>query len=239
MLQEAQSNHSDIDDDQAACLLVFNDCADGVKNKRRTAGESVTAEGSLRQPCDVAYWRRRASQPQRQHIPSSRFPSTTLHSEKEWADAAALAEARTNEWFLEPPPWYKRFNDQDEPNDDTNRSRSHHDEETLRMRLMCPGSEGITKTRQGSAGRARHVLDEPLGYNNNLLSSVGAKRGRDVSRGMGGRTGAQGWGNGGSGAVRDPEAGAFVVRETGVAGVLQLLYVVSTQVQSNARGFER
>lgn len=100
------------DDSFRACLLVFTGAEDsGRLRKRRTAGESETAEGPLCQPCDLAYWR---AQP----------PGRGMKDHIRTA---------TRDWTLELPPWFRPHTGHGFPRSS---SPGVNDEETAKRELL-------------------------------------------------------------------------------------------------------
>lgn len=194
------------DESSRACLLVF---AGGGEHfvgaiNRRAAGESETAEGPLSQPCDVAYWRARR-RPQRREL-------TEEDDTAVWAWTAAL------------PPWFRphvgssggRTSSSSSSTTTPSSFSATDDENVVRRELLSPSfppwnSSISVPSREGKKKRS------------------GGLRSNESTR----QAAAPGIYGGvvGSG---EPPVGAFVVRETGYRGKLQLLYVAKTKVPRRA-----
>ncbi|CAM9461650.1 unnamed protein product, partial [Pylaiella littoralis] len=194
------------DESSRACLLVF---AGGGEHfvgaiNRRAAGESETAEGPLSQPCDVAYWRARR-RPQRREL-------TEEDDTAVWAWTAAL------------PPWFRphvgsgggRTSSSSSSTTTPSSFSATDDENVVRRELLSPSfppwnSSISVPSREGNKKRS------------------GGLRSNESTR----QAAAPGIYGGvvGSG---EPPVGAFVVRETGYRGKLQLLYVAKTKETEEA-----
>lgn len=211
------------DQSHGGCLLVFTG-GEGTGNivKRRTAGESEAGEGPLSQPCDVAYWRARQEKNE---------------------DTAVVLRA----WTPDVPPWFRRFTSTSGGSSSGGGggggsgsggfSPATADEAFLRGELLSPlfppdvspnpvvnksansaySSGEIKRSNQPSSERWRQ-------------KEVKVGRGRKESSPSGGDAGGGGGGGGGDGDGEGPKTGTFVVRETGVPGKLQLLFVTKTKV---------
>ena len=193
------------DDHSHGCLLVFTGGENAGKiRKRRTAGESETGEGPLSQPCDVAYWKARPKE-----------------------DTVVLRA-----WAPDVPPWFRRCTSGSGGSGGGGGgfSSAAADEAFLREELLSPHlPPGVTPTplnnfTPGAYPGERKQSDQPSSERKKG-KKVGMSReesGPDSDTGCGGGGGVDGGGT---------KAGAFVVRETGVPGKLQLLFVAKTKVQ--------
>ena len=219
---ERQGNTAALEGDESenqsngGCLLVFNG-GEGAGSivKRRTAGESEAGEGALSQPCDVAYWRARPKE-----------------------DAAVLWA-----WTPDIPPWFRRCTGDGSSGGGGGErggggfSPAGADEAVLRGELLSPllpsgvSPDLLKKSAPGvHFSGERKQSDQPLSERwRKKEAKVG--RGRKESSPSGTDSDAGGGGGGGGGAGEGPKAGAFVVRETGIPGKLQLLFVAKTKVQ--------
>lgn len=194
------------DQEARCCLLVFTDGESaGLPRNRRTAGESEEGEGPLRQPCDVAYWR---------GADASRSWSTSR--EKNGRTGSRV-------WQPQIPPWYRRYSTSSEPDGNT--------EVFLHKERLSPsggfgrpiGYDPPNTTGAGRAGLSTRKNARPSG-----IQELEGRR-REESR-SNTRTGLSGEGGTRKKSEREPELGAFIVRETGIPGELQLLFVTKSKV---------
>lgn len=273
--------------EEAPCLLVFAGCEHGIVNRRRTAGESESAEGPMNQPCDIAYWRRRSpttgrgvpaaatasvagaaeedispghgghgellqnssgqgsftslfSSREQYIVSSSVAPAATtlkramtsgLMSVTEVEEAEHLATARSRTWIPEIPPWFRPF-------DHGASSTDLEQEEALKQELLSPptpppvgGGRRISRKpeNKSDAGTADvppsthpQYSDPSLGLGLEKADTEHRYKREEKRKAAGMEAG---------GACRESQAGSFVVRETEVPGVLQLLFVIKTDVR--------
>lgn len=203
----------DVVDGQEArsCLLVFKGGESAcLSRSRRTAGESEAGEGPLHQPCDVAYWRGTAGALR----PRSRSPT----SAKNRGNGSRV-------WRPQTPPWYRRCATSSEPDGES--------ELSLRKELLSTSGvlgllvdDDLPKTQVlGSTG----ISAEDDTQHSEFPGFGDGRRERENSR-SNVRTGVGGGGGKGKTDGREPQLGAFVVRETGIPGELQLLFVAKPKV---------
>lgn len=188
------------------CLLVFSGFSEGMTNRRRTAGETVSGEGRMRQPCDVAYyWRGRKH--------ADNVADAVPLSRKCPASTAPPPAARVRAWIPSVPPWY--------------RCRNSADEESLRKELLSPTSRRQSRLNILQPNRADPALRgaQRLHHQAPRRSLTGGCKA--LLKGSSDRNNENGYGKCGAG---EPEVGSFVVRETGVKGELQLMFVATTKV---------
>eukprot|EP00903_Cladosiphon_okamuranus_P021088 g19371.t1 len=176
------------DDASSACLLVFNGGEDAERlRKRRTAGESEAAEGPVRQPCDLAYWR-----------PSGQGRGVEGHATAAWV------------WAPELPRWFRPHacygGRPGLSTDDVD------DEDKARKELLPPASpsQGESVPLRGD----NNGIKDPLARDENKRHARGSVDGGTVDG--------------------KPLLGAFLVRETGSVGKLQLLFVAKTKAAEEA-----
>lgn len=205
-------DHDVVDSQEArSCLLVFSGCESAcLSRSRRTAGESEAGEGPLCQPCHTAYWRRTTG---------------ASHSRSRSRPSANNRGNVSRVWRPQTPPWYRRCATSSEPDGER--------EESLRKELLSTsGGLGLLddddppKTQvSGSTG-----ISAEDDTQRSEFPGLGAGRRENENSRSNVRTSVGGGGGKGKTDGREPQLGAFVVRETGVPGELQLLFVAKPKV---------
>lgn len=237
------------------CLLVFNGGEDSRNlRKRRTAGESEAGEGALSQPCDVAYWRER---PKRGSTvlhawtpcPPPWFRRCTGGSGGNGGggggggfNPVAADEEFLRGELLSPLPPGMSLPGSNPP------SASHNAVKKSPLAAVYSGDRkqsgrpshpeksapvSLSGERQQSARFSSLKKSEPVVLSGERRQSDQPSsdpwRQDKVERRKYSSIPSNDIVGGGGGA--GPKVGAFVVRETGVPGKLQLLFVAKTKVQ--------
>lgn len=156
--------------------------------------------------------------------------ASSLMSVKEKEEAEATIKAQACTWTPEIPRWYRPF--------DRSVSSALDHEESLTKELLSPRPRPARTSSIDRApanitadGKVNLLLTKDAQCGDASLASEEDRRHAD---------GENNWQEGkgtatrmrGEGSAGEPEAGSFVVRGTGVSGVLQLLFVAKTNVGS-------
>lgn len=196
----------DGDDDVEKCLLAFTGGEHiGQLRKCRTAGETEEGEGPLHQPSDVAYWRK----------PQRRKRQRGDPREQKNDDRATLSSAVVWAWTPSIPPWFRSYNGRRDGSKGCDSVDSAIDKEQLRVWLLSAVHTTVDCHRSPADGRRTRIdIEEAL--SDGGVAKEPQKRERSESKS--------------TCRVREPKIGSFVVRETGIPGQLQLLFVARRKV---------
>lgn len=165
----------------------------------------------------------------------SRTLASGLMSAKDKEEAEATAKAKARTWAPEIPRWYRPF--------DHNVSAALDHEEILRKEILSPPPRPartpiIRQASKKMTGKGNSSLSNDTQCGDALLASGVERRYADgENKQRGGIETVTGMGA--EGTAREQEAGSFVVRATGVSGVLQLLFVAKTEVGSKGITWSR